>query len=173
MRKQGLTELTQLGGIADNCPSPDLTQGLAAPCPFAARALFPRVPSSVHLGPVNLTFLSLNQQSFRAEHSYICTSDPSSELEYVLKKEAGCWDLELFQLQVLSGSCVPSQHEAPLGETKNTTNKQTNTNLSVALGRKKFQDMIRKTRCTNFTNNMLLPGASQTLTRPRVIRESC
>lgn len=123
MRKLGLTELTQLGGIADNCPSPDLTQGLAGALPFCCPCTVPMSSFLCSSWPRDLTFLSLNQQSFRAEHSYICTSDPYSELEYVLKKEAGCWDVELFKLQVLSGSHVSSQHEVPLGETENTTNK--------------------------------------------------
>ena len=61
-----LTEVAQLGDIANNCPSPDLTRVHPIHGSFVARALFPVGPSSVFLGPINLTFFSVNQQSCSA-----------------------------------------------------------------------------------------------------------
>lgn len=63
-----LTEVTQLWDIANNCPRPDLTQVHLICGSSVARALFPIGPSSVILGPINLIFFSVNQQSCSAGH---------------------------------------------------------------------------------------------------------
>lgn len=59
VRNLRLTEVTQLGDSAQNCPSPDLTGICSIYYPFVEGVLFPTVLPSISFGSINLNFLSL------------------------------------------------------------------------------------------------------------------
>lgn len=88
-------------------------------------------------------------------HIYAHHSFPRGCKRYITQRREGIWDLYFFKFLT---QCFLWVFGVP-----NAIGKDAKKVRVVALGIKKLQDLIRKTRCVNFTNDMLHPRVSQTL----------